>query len=99
MFRGILLKSITPLSLGLALLAALFTLPGTSARAHPALSDFVGVYALIDRVVLEPNDTAPERVQVWGAFALANTEDRNTYESPRRGYFYYSLQPGKEDVC
>jgi hypothetical protein len=34
-------------------------------------SDPVGVYAVIDKVVLEPNDTEPTAVQIWGAFSFA----------------------------
>lgn len=32
----------------------------------------VGVYGIIERVVFEPNETSPERVQVWGVFAYVN---------------------------
>jgi hypothetical protein len=64
-----------------------------------AYSDWTGVYARIDKVVFEPNATAPERIQVWGAFALASKQDRNSYEPAERGYLYLSLKPGKEDVC
>ena len=102
MLRSTRLKSIPVLSVGLALLAAISTFPNASASAAShatTLSDFVGAYALIDKVVLEPNDAAPETIQVWGAFALAQTEDRNTYENPRRGYYYYSLKSGKEEAC
>jgi len=70
----------------------------TTVKAAP-VSDWVGVYALVDRVVLEPNGAAPERIQLWGAFAIANPGDRNTYLPPERGYFYYSLTPGKEEAC
>jgi hypothetical protein len=62
-------------------------------------SDWIGIYARIDKVGLEPNATAPERIQIWGAFALASKQDRNSYEPANRGYLYYSLKPGKEDVC
>lgn len=62
-------------------------------------SDWTGVYARVDKVVFEPNATAPERIQVWGAFALATKDNRNTYDSAQRGYLYYSLKPGKEEVC
>ncbi|MEK6409691.1 MAG: hypothetical protein AABN34_22435 [Acidobacteriota bacterium] len=62
-------------------------------------SDWIGIYARIDTVVFEPNATAPERIQIWGAFALASKQDRNSYDSARRGYLYYSIKPGKEDVC
>lgn len=62
-------------------------------------SDWIGIYARIDKVVFEPNATAPERIQIWGAFALASKENRNSYQSAKRGYLYYSLRPGKEEVC
>jgi hypothetical protein len=29
-----------------------------------------GIYGIIERVVFEPNERSPERVQVWGVFAL-----------------------------
>ncbi|MEK6322446.1 MAG: hypothetical protein AABN33_12270 [Acidobacteriota bacterium] len=62
-------------------------------------SDWIGIYARIDKVVFEPNATAPERIQIWGAFTLASKQDRNSYETAKRGYLYYSLKPGKEEVC
>ena len=52
--------------------------------ALPALaSDFTGIYARIDRVVLEPSTGTPERVQVWGVFAIAKTTNPNDYDAPR----------------
>ncbi|HSB11478.1 MAG TPA: hypothetical protein VLM38_18460 [Blastocatellia bacterium] len=65
----------------------------------PAFSDWIAVYARIDKVVLEPNDTAPERIQIWGAFALANKLNNNDYQPAQRGYLYYSIKPGKETAC
>lgn len=62
-------------------------------------SDWTGVYARVDKVVFEPNATAPERIQIWGAFALATKDSRNGYDPARRGYLYYSLKPGREAVC
>jgi hypothetical protein len=62
-------------------------------------SDWIGIYARIDKVVFEPNATAPERIQIWGAFAMASKENRSSYEPAKRGYLYYSIKPGKEDVC
>src|SRR5260370_38275433 len=62
-------------------------------------SDWIGIYARIDKVVFEPSANIPERIQIWGAFALASKENRNTYEPAKRGYLYYSLKPGKEEVC
>lgn len=62
-------------------------------------SDWTGVYARVDRVVFEPNATTPERIQIWGAFAMATKGNRNTYEAAQRGYLYYSLKLGSEDTC
>jgi hypothetical protein len=40
--------------------------------ASPPLgaSGQAGIYGIVERVVFEPDAQAPERVQVWGAFAL-----------------------------
>jgi hypothetical protein len=53
-------------------------------------SDRIGVYAVIDRVVLEPNDQNPQRIQVWGAFAVATRNDRDNYDAVQRGYLYFT---------
>lgn len=111
MLRRTISKPLSFLSAASVLLAALFNFSGVAVKAAntcqliaetpaaPAVSDFVGIYALIEKVVLEPNDSAPERIQIWGAFAAASAADRNTYESPQRGYFYYSLTAGKVEAC
>ncbi len=65
-------------------------------------SDPIGIYALVDRVVLEPNEEAPERIQIWGAFALAQGHGRKFgeyYHPATRGYLYYQLVKGKEEQC
>jgi hypothetical protein len=77
---------------------AFFTLSLLTTKTD-AVSDWIGVYARIDKVVLEPNAKAPERIQIWGAFALASKKDRNSYEPAQRGYLYYSVAQGKEEVC
>ena len=63
-------------------------------------SDPVGVYAIVTKVIFEPNDKAPERVQIWGVFALADTmRGGNNYTKPQHGYLYYSLPKGKESTA
>jgi hypothetical protein len=63
-------------------------------------SDPTGIYAYVDRVVFEPSDAAPDRIQVWGGFALAKkTPTRLEYNDPERGYMYFKLRPGDEEVC
>jgi len=60
-------------------------------------SDPVGIYALVDKVVYEPNDKAPERVQIWGAFCLAEGRG-DGYAAPKRGYLYYKLNSENADT-
>jgi len=62
-------------------------------------SDPVGVYGIVEKVVFEPNETSPQRVQVWGAFAVATKNNPNDYQPAQRGYLYYTLTPGKEDLA
>ncbi len=64
-----------------------------------AFSDPIGVFARIDKVVFEPNASAPERIQVWGAFAIAGNQPGSSYQPVQRGYLYFSLKPDKEEIC
>lgn len=61
-------------------------------------SDPIGVYALIDKVVFEPNPTSPQRIQIWGVFALAKEERGDYYQRAQRGYLYYTVDPAKVEV-
>jgi hypothetical protein len=62
-------------------------------------SDMVGIYGVVERVTLEPSDQAPERIQVWGAFALADDNSGSTYGPPQRGYVYYTCPAGQQSIC
>jgi hypothetical protein len=73
---------------------ALLALSG-AARA----SDPVGIYGLVEKVVLEPSADKPERAQVWGAFQLAKVRKGDDYTTPAYGYLYYALASGKEGDC
>src|SRR2546425_11310795 len=75
----------------LKLLTALVALLGAGA-ARALASDPVGIYALVEKVVLEPNQANPERIQLWGAFAIAEGYGY-TYKNAERGYLYYKLNP------
>jgi hypothetical protein len=63
-------------------------------RAAPLASGPIGVYALIDKVAFEPNDTAPDRVQVWGVFVIADRQQGTPVFPATRGYLYFQL-PGE----
>jgi len=62
-------------------------------------SDLVGIYTVVDKVVLEPADGAPQRIQVWGAFALADRKPGSNYGPAQRGYLYYTCPQGQETIC
>jgi hypothetical protein len=68
--------------------AAILAIAGATV-AHA--SDMIGVYARVERVVLEPSEGPAQRIQVWGVFALADPKDANAYHAPARGYLYYTL--------
>jgi hypothetical protein len=46
---------------------------------------------LLDRVVLEPDSVTPERVQLWGVFALSPGQPGDHYRPAERGYMYYAI--------
>src|SRR5215813_10727678 len=63
----------------------------------PPVSDPLGAYCLVDKVVMEPND-CPDRVQIWGACAVANPRN-GQFQPAAKGYFYFSIVKGKEDTA
>jgi hypothetical protein len=76
----------------LATLILLSALSVSTARA----SGYVGVYALIDKVEMEPNADQPERIRIYGVFSVA--KDRSKFQAPQRGYLYFTLSGQKEVV-
>ena len=62
-------------------------------------SDPCGIYGIVEKVVLEPNDTEPTTVQVWGVFGLADGKPGGAYTTPQRGYFYYTCAKGRDATC
>ncbi len=87
------------LAVALAPLAAAAAL----AAAPSVRKDPHGVYAMVDSVIFEPAAGAPERVRLWGAFAIADPitieNGKVTYieigrfNPPVRGYMYYAVNP------
>jgi hypothetical protein len=62
-------------------------------------SDPIGLYAVIDKVVVEPAQGPAQRIQIWGAFALADTRNNDDYAPARKGYLYFSCAPQQETTC
>ena len=52
----------------------------------------IGVYGIVEKVVLEPSASAPERIQVWGAFAYADIGGGPVaFSAAKRGYMYFRM--------
>ena len=56
----------------------------------------IAAYAIVENVVMEPNDATPDRIQVWGVFMLESSPQSSSYGSPQRGYLYYKLPSGND---
>jgi hypothetical protein len=72
--------------------------------AHVSASGRTGVYAVIEKVVFEPNEANAERIQLWGAFSFVGQEmfprsapPAEATSNPVRGYFYFSMPKGTAD--
>jgi hypothetical protein len=79
-----------------AAVLALALCPGVVYASGPT-----GVYALVDKVTFEPNADKPERIRISGVFITAiDTPDNATvYSEPQRGYLYFRLPKGNEELA
>ena len=79
---------------------AVMSLLAMSAAAESIASGPMGIYGIVEKVVFEPNDTAPERIQVWGAFAYVEGGSTTGLQTSaaKRGYLYFRLPdaPGSQ---
>lgn len=69
----------------------------------PAVTDLaasgpVGVFAVIEKVAFEPNEQAPERIKLWGAFVFADggIQASGTTATAARGYLYFRMPAATE---
>jgi hypothetical protein len=64
--------------------------------ADLSASGLVGIFAIVEKVVFEPSERAPERIQIWGAFSFVNGGiDGSATSKPQRGYLYFRLPAGR----
>jgi hypothetical protein len=68
--------------------------------AHLTASGPMGIYGIVEKVVIEPSETAPERIQVWGAFAYLDGMDGRglTVSAAKRGYLYFRMDTSQADT-
>jgi hypothetical protein len=56
-----------------------------------------GIYARVDKVEFGPDQAKPQWAKVHGDFILVKTSGR--LSEPERGFMYFALVEGKEDLC
>jgi hypothetical protein len=62
--------------------------------APPVLaSTRVAVYAIVDRIELEPSSFEPERAWISGVFVLPTPVSSGLHAVPARGHLYFSVNP------
>jgi hypothetical protein len=64
-----------------------------------AKRETIGIYAIVDKVAFEPDAESPERIRIWGMFIVPVPRSSGQYKSPQRGYLYFRIAPGMEQVA
>src|SRR5688572_14319300 len=73
------------------ILTAFVSLP---AAVLVSASGPLGIYAIVEKVVFEPSEASPERIQVWGAFSYVEgpiPDGVMVVSRAQRGYMYFKL--------
>ncbi len=73
-----------------SMLLPLAALAGVSLAPAP-LSDPIGIYAIIDKVVLSPDDDDATTVQIWGTITMTDGKPGDHFSTAAKGYLYFSL--------
>ena len=60
-----------------------------------ALSDPIGIYAIIDKVVLAPASN-PTTIEIWGQFMMTDHKMGDHYSAPVKGYLFLAMDASKE---
>jgi len=76
--------------------AAAFAL--TVALGVATASGPIAVYALVDKVTLEPNADKPERIRIAGVF-ITSGQSYDVYLPPQKGYLYFTLPATNADLA
>lgn len=76
----------------LALIAVLLASTSLSASGR------LGFYGIVEKVVFEPSEAAPERIQVWGAFMYVDggASQNIAVTAAKRGYLYFRIKSNYE---
>ena len=67
---------------GLAFITAACLLLFVSMKS--TASELVGIYAIVDKVIFEPNEQSPNSIQIWGSISTSRDP-----AAAKRGYLYF----------
>jgi hypothetical protein len=70
---------------------------GVIAFTPSPISDPIGIYAVIDKVVLAPASN-PTTIEVWGQFMMTDHKQGDHYSAPVKGYLFLAMDASKERV-
>jgi hypothetical protein len=68
---------------------------GAVAFTPPAVSDPIGIYAIIDKVVVAPGPN-PATIEIWGQFMMTDHKMGDNYSAPVKGYLFLAMDASKE---
>ena len=63
-----------------------------------AKGEGAGIYAIVDQVTFEPNDSSPNFVRISGVFVVPVRMSSGMYQRPQKGYLYFRIAPGTEQA-
>ena len=63
-----------------------------------AKGEGAGIYAIVDQVTFEPNDSSPNFVRISGVFVVPVRMSSGRYQRPQKGYLYFRIAPGTEQA-
>lgn len=76
--------------------AAIVAIAAIVTPSHGIVSDQVGVYGLVEEVLLHPDDQNPTRVEVRGVFSVAAGQLGDEYRPATAGYLAFTIEAGQE---
>jgi len=59
----------------------------------------IGIYGIVDKVVFEPDESYPERIQVWGLFVVPVPISSGLYKAPERGVLYFGIPADRREIA
>ena len=77
----------------IAMIALAFACSQAALASAPAQ-----MWGIIDKVVTEGSDQAPEKVQIWGTFSTVQA-DGKTWSTPVSGYLFYTIPPEEAELA